>query len=91
MIVRKKSGVKEEFDIRKVRRSIANAASDCGMIMTESDLSNVCRMIENTIKTDENHETSSYELFGVIIFKLSELNYKEVVKSYVNGALGLTK
>ena len=91
MVVRKKNGVKEDFDISKVRRSIANAAGDCGMIMTESDLSNACRMIENTIKDHGNNETSSYEVFGVVVFKLNELNYKKVAQSYVNGALGLTK
>lgn len=91
MVVRKKSGTKEEFDIIKIRRSIANAAGDCGMIMTESDLSNVCRMIEKAIKADENHETSSYELFGAVVFKLNELDYKEVVQAYIKGALDITK
>ena len=51
MVVSKKTGKKEEFDISKVRRSIANAGSDCNIMLTESDLLNVCRMIENTMKS----------------------------------------
>lgn len=91
MVVSKKTGKKEEFDISKVRRSIANAGSDCDIMLTESDLLNVCRMIENTMKAMEKEETSSYEIFGLVVFKLRELNYTEVVHSYIRGALGITK
>ncbi len=33
MVVSKKTGKKEEFDISKVRRSIANAGSDCNIML----------------------------------------------------------
>lgn len=89
MKVIKKSGVKEEFDLSKVRRSIASAASDCNMMLNESDLSNACKMIESVIKAGGKEETSSYEIFGAVAFKLKELDYTEVVKAYINTGLGL--
>lgn len=89
MKVIKKSGIKEEFDLSKVRRSIASAASDCNVYLTQSDLTNACKMIESVIKADSKEETSSYEIFGAVAFKLKELNYTEVVQAYVKSALGL--
>lgn len=91
MIVIKKTGIKENFEISKIRRSIANAAGDINIILTESDLSNACKMIENAIKEIRSEETSSYEIFGAVVFKLHELNYSEVVQSYIRGSLGTVK
>lgn len=89
MKVIKKNGIKEEFDLSKVRRSIASAASDCGMMLNESDLSNACKMIESVLKAGGKEETSSYEIFGAVVFKLKELDYTEVVQSYFKCGLGL--
>ncbi len=91
MVVRKKNGLKEEFNISKVIRSIENAAKDININLTESDLSNASRLIENFLKAEGREETSSYEIFGAIVFKLKELDYKNVAQSYVRGALGLDK
>lgn len=91
MVVRKKNGLKEEFNISKVIRSIENAAKDININLTESDLSNASRLIENFLKEEGREETSSYEIFGAIVFKLKELDYKNVAQSYVRGALGLDK
>lgn len=91
MVVRKKNGLKEEFNISKVIRSIENAAKDININLTESDLSNAGRLIENFLKAEGREETSSYEIFGAIVFKLKELDYKNVAQSYVRGALGLDK
>lgn len=89
MKVIKKNGIKEEFDLSKVRRSIASAASDCNMVLTQSDLSNVCKMVEGVIRAEGKEETSSYEIFGAVVFKLKELDYTDVVQAYFKSALGL--
>ncbi|MBE6062924.1 MAG: hypothetical protein E7207_05035 [Clostridium butyricum] len=89
MKVLKKNRIKEEFNLSKVRRSIANAASDANIILNESDLSNICKTVEDVLKADGKEETSSYEIFGVIVFKLKELDYKEVAKEYIKSGLDL--
>ena len=91
MEVIKKDGRREEFNIKKIRRSIASSASDCGIVLTESDLTNACNMIENTISSGGKKETSSYEIFGVVVYKLQELKYSKVVQAYLETALSTIK
>lgn len=89
MKVLKKNGIKEEFDLSKVRRSIASAARDCNMVLTQSDLSNICKMVEGVIRAGGKEETSSYEIFGAVVFKLKELDYIQVAQDYIKSGLGL--
>lgn len=91
MRIRKKNGDIEEYDINKIKRSIGNSAEDYKIMLTESDLSNICKDIDKVIKAEGKEETSSYEVFGVVIFKLHELNYSDVLDSYFKGALDLEK
>lgn len=89
MKVIKKNGLQEEFDISKVRRSIANAAADSNMVLNESDLSNVCKMVEGVIKLGHKEVTSSYEIFGAVVFKLKELDYTEIAQDYIKSGLDI--
>ena len=59
------------------------------MVLTQSDLSNVCKMVEGVIRAEGKEETSSYEIFGAVVFKLKELDYTDVVQAYFKSALGL--
>ena len=80
-----KDGRLEEFNIKKVRTSIENAASDAEAMLNESDLhilaSDVEKMLFNIRK--DSLITSSYEVVGVIFNVLKRDGFSKILKAYV--------
>lgn len=85
MEIVKKDGRLEEFDVRKIKTSIENAASDCDTVLNESDLKILVSDVENTLITirKDSFVTSSYEVIGVVFDVLKRDGFNKVIKAYV--------
>jgi transcriptional repressor NrdR len=85
MKIVKKDGRLEEFDVRKIKTSIENAANDCDAVLNESDLKILVSDVENTLKNirKDSFVTSSYEVIGVIFDVLKKDGFNKVIKAYV--------
>lgn len=85
MKIIKKDGRIEEFNIKKVKTSIENAARDSESMLNESDLKIITSDIENTLLKIRKDTliTSSYEVIGVIFEILKRDGFNSVLKSYV--------
>ncbi|TGY42826.1 hypothetical protein E5347_08455 [Clostridium sartagoforme] len=85
MKIIKKDGRIEEFNIKKIKTSIENAARDSESMLNESDLKIITSDIENTLLKIRKDTliTSSYEVIGVIFEILKRNGFNSVLKSYV--------
>lgn len=85
MKIIKKDGRIEEFNVKKIRTSIENAARDNESMLNESDLNIITSDIENTLLKIRKDTliTSSYEVIGVIFEILKRDGFNSVLKSYV--------
>ena len=85
MKIIKKDGRIEEFNIKKVKTSIENAARDSESMLNESDLKIITSDIEKTLLKIRKDTliTSSYEVIGVIFEILKRDGFNSVLKSYV--------
>ncbi|MBS5939624.1 ATP cone domain-containing protein [Clostridium sp.] len=85
MKIIKKDGRIEEFNIKKIKTSIENAARDSESMLNESDLKIITSDIENALLKIRKDTliTSSYEVIGVIFEILKRNGFNSVLKSYV--------
>lgn len=85
MQIIKKDGRLENFNIKKIKTSIENAARDSGTMLNESDLKILVNDAEKTLlKTRKDSLiTSSYEVIGVIFDILKRDGFKSILKSYL--------
>lgn len=85
MKIIKKDGRIEEFNVKKIRTSIENAARDNESMLNESDLNIITSDIKNALLKIRKDTliTSSYEVIGVIFEILKRDGFNSVLKSYV--------
>lgn len=85
MDIIKKDGRIEAFNHHKIKTSIANAALDANMPLNESDLHILVQDVINTVeKTRENNgNTSSFELVGIIFNILRKDKFYKILKSFI--------
>ena len=85
MQIIKKDGRLEEFNAKKIKTSIENAARDSEAMLNESDLKILVNDAEKTLlKTRKDSLiTSSYEVIGVIFDILKRDGFNSILKSYV--------
>lgn len=85
MQIIKKDGRLEEFNAKKIKTSIENAARDSETMLNESDLKILVNDAEKTLlKTRKDSLiTSSYEVIGVIFDILKRDGFNSILKSYV--------
>lgn len=85
MLIVKKNGNFEEFDIEKTLRSIENAAGDINLLFNVSDINLLKKDISNKIIKLKRHNKiiSTYEIKGIVIEVLMELGFKKVIESYL--------
>lgn len=87
MKIIKKSGKVEEFNGDKIKRSILNASSEINEPLTDSDLKVIEREVLNVLKTMKREETSSYEIFAIVLNVLKKLEFDDVGKAYFKGSI----
>ena len=85
MLVIKRNGNIEEFDINKLRVSIINSADDINFILTEGDINILLNQIKKRLSelTNDNRATSTYEIRGLVYHALMNNGFKGIVKSYM--------
>lgn len=85
MMVLKKNGKIEEFNITKTKTGIINSADDINFLLTEGDINMLLNQINKKLseirKNDQN--TTSYEIRGVMYHILMDNNFEELTKSYM--------
>jgi len=87
MKIIKKSGKVEEFDGSKIKRSVLNASSEINEPLTDSDLKIIEREVLNVLKTINREETSSYEIFAIVLNVLKKLEFNDVGREYFKGSI----
>lgn len=87
MKIIKKSGKIEEFNGDKIKRSILNTSSEINEPLTDSDLKVIEREVLNVLKTMNREETSSYEIFAIVLNVLKKLEFNDVGKAYFKGSI----
>lgn len=85
MKIVKKDGRLEEFNVKKIKVSLENAANDCDAVLNESDLKILVSDIEKTLDfiRKDSLITSSYEVIGVIFDVLKRDGFNKVIKAYI--------
>lgn len=85
MMVLKKNGKIEEFNITKVRTGIENSADDINFLLTQGDINMLLHQINKKLseirKNDQS--TTSYEIRGVVYHILMDNDFEELTKSYM--------
>lgn len=85
MDIIKKDGRIEAFNHHKIKTSISNAALDANMPLNESDLHILVEDVVSSLnKTRENNgNTSSYEVVGIIFNVLKRDKFNAILKSFI--------
>lgn len=85
MMVLKKNGKIEEFNIAKVRTGIINSADDINFLLTEGDINMLLNQINKKLSEirKNGQNTTSYEIRGVMYHILMDNNFEELTKSYM--------
>jgi transcriptional regulator NrdR family protein len=87
MRIIKKNGRIEEFNLSKIKNSILNTSVEINEPLTEADLKIIEKEVLNVLKVINREETSSYEIFAIVLNALSKLGFKHVCKAYLKGAI----
>lgn len=87
MVIIKKDGSLENFDINKLITSIKSAFSDCGKILNESDINYIRKTFDskltNFIKKNPDRIISSLEIKIFLFESLKECGFNNISKKYV--------
>lgn len=87
MNIIKKNGRVEEFNISKIKHSILNVSNEINEPFTDADLKIVEREVLNVLKIINRDETSSYEIFAIVLHVLKKLHFNDVGKAYFKGSI----
>lgn len=85
MLVLKKNGSYEEFNIHKIRTSIDNCKCSANCFMNEGDLEALTSQFNKILEkvTKGNSHTSTYEIRGIIYHILMDNGFTKVARSYM--------
>ncbi|SHI51553.1 ATP cone domain-containing protein [Lutispora thermophila] len=86
MLVMKKNGTFQEFDIEKVKKSIDNCRCKVDCYMNQGDIQALASQFHKVFLqvTKDNNHTSSYEIRGIVYHVLMENGFRNVAKSYMD-------
>ncbi|NLK00679.1 MAG: hypothetical protein GX318_05510 [Clostridia bacterium] len=85
MLVIKRDGDLEDFDIDKIMTSIINSADDVDFILTRGDIKFLTQQIQENLMllTSNGRPTSTYEIRGLAYHVLQTCGFKTIVKPYM--------
>jgi len=89
MRIIKKDGRAEEFNTSKIKNSVLNASTEINEPLTDSDLKIIEKEVLSILKVLNREETSSYEIFAIVLKGLSRLGFKGVCKAYLKGSIDI--
>lgn len=87
MKIIKNDGRIEEFNVSKIKHSVLNASTEINEPLTDSDLKIIEKEVSSILKVLNRKETSSYEIFAIVLKVLSKLGFKGVCKAYLKGSI----
>lgn len=87
MKIIKNNGRIEEFNLSKIKHSILNASIEINEPLTDADLKIIEKEVLNILKVLKREETSSYEIFAIVLKVLSKLGFMHVCKAYLKGSI----
>ena len=85
MKIIKKDGRLQDFEINKISHSISSASDDIGQPLNEADVNNISENVETTIKKIRTDNTSSYEVFAVVLDILRKEGFNPLANAYFKG------
>lgn len=87
MKIIKNNGRIEEFNLSKIKHSVLNASTEIDEPLTDADIKIIEKEVLNILKVINREETSSYEIFGIVLKVLSKLGFIDVCKAYLKGSI----
>lgn len=83
----KRDGRIIDFDLERVKVSVANSARDSDIQISSKELDLIGKSVENTIRKvrGEGGITSTYEIRGVVVRVLKEMGFKNIAKDFYEG------
>lgn len=83
----KRDGRIIDFDLERIKVSVANSARDSEIQVTEKELVLISHQVEKTIRKVRGEEgiTSTYEIRGVVVRVLKEMGYRNIAKDFYEG------
>jgi len=79
----KRSGKEEDFDIEKVKHSIAAASDELKRPFNVSDLNRLARCLEELLKGKEKITSREISIYLIGLMHLE--GHPELAESYING------
>lgn len=85
MRVIKRNNTIDIFNPSKIRQSILNASNSSGILITDMELEYLTREITRKLNKIRYEDTSSYEIYGIVIEVLKYHNYTNIYNQYINN------
>lgn len=87
MVIIKKDGRLENFDIDKLITSIKNTFSDCNELLNQSDINYIRNTfnskLTNFIRRNPDRQISSLEIKMFLFESLRECGFNDIAKKYI--------
>jgi len=85
MKVIKRDGRLQEFDLSKIKTSIDRASDDARQPLNESDIENLARSIEKSLKNYQKEKIHSDIIQNFVLRELEKQGFGIVAKYYSEG------
>lgn len=82
MKVLKRSGKIEDFDLKKIQKSLECIAVSVEGLLTNSDISNLVSAISKKITESYTDQITYKEIRGVVTETLAKMGFSKVAKAY---------
>ncbi|MFT5874678.1 MAG: transcriptional repressor NrdR [Clostridium sp.] len=82
MKVIKQDGRLQNFDINKIKTSVARASDDANEPLNESDLDNLGRAVEKEIENLQKDTIQSYLIQSLVLSEIEKSGFHHVGKYY---------
>ena len=86
MIIIKRNGQTEPYDIQKIKNAVLLAFKSVGQVYKEEEIEKVAELAEYKIKKDcpqESCQLQVEQIQDIVERSLTELNHYEVLKSFI--------
>ena len=84
MKVRKRDGLKEEFDSSKIKMSISNTSISANESLSQEELNSIVNDVVNTIKSRFTGEISNTKIREIVTEELKNRGFTTIATNYSN-------
>lgn len=86
MLVIKRRGNKQDFQIDKIKVSIMRASDDIDEPLNESDISFIVSKVKDSINDKYSNEIKSSDIHNIVVEILNSTGFSKIAKAYIEGA-----